>query len=453
MFNVMYNIGMNALKVRLVAHGEYLIVVPDEPDKGIGPGWSPAGSFGPKRLYMNVSSLLGDTAVTLGVSEEALALLASVRRAAALRRSVADMWCGKLTDGRYSFWWRGPLYGLMRASDIELDDGFEMRRDACVIVPNDVPEQALAAIGAGRRRTWRDPNEVSYTDADLLALGHHPPTDPNTVDETPIFPKTPFPVEPSLILLGRRGSEAHGTYIPPEDKEGIDDRDLLGLCIPPESMVLGTGGWEGSARWESSEEINGVWDVVLYDVRKFIRLLCKQNPNALSMLWLETSDYLKLSPEGNLLLFNRNLFRARDAAYEAFVGYTKSQMEKMTSGAFQGYMGAKRKQLVEKHGYDCKNAGHAVRLLHMGAEYMETGVLNVRRTWDRDMIIEIKQGKWLLDRVKEHVSQRLEAMSSLRERSVLPEGINFDKVEALAVRIMEAHLMRVSTRIGHRVRR
>jgi predicted nucleotidyltransferase len=433
---------MNALKVRLVVHGKHLVIIPDEPEKGIGRGWSPAGSFGPMRLYMHHASLLGDTKVTLGVSEEALNLLASLPRVAWAHSVVPDLAWGHTPSGRSSFSWRGPLYGLMLASTIELNDSFEPRRDACVIIPNDVPAQAIAAIAAGRRRTWRDPSEVPYTDADLLALGYQPPTDPNSVNETPVFPKTPFPVEPSLILLGRRGSEAHGTYIPPEDKDGIDDRDLMGLCIPPESMVIGTGGWEGAARWESSEEINGVWDVVLYDVRKFIRLLCKQNPNALSMLWLDPGDYLKLTDEGRLLVTQRDLFRARDAAYESFVGYTKSQVEKMKNGAFQGYMGAKRKKYVEKYGYDCKNAGHAVRLLHMGVEFQETGVLHVRRKWDREMIIEIKRGKWSLARVEEHVFEWMEKMPAVLARSVLPEAIDLGRIEDLAVAIMRSHLGR-----------
>ena len=107
-----------------------------------------------------------------------------------------------------------------------------------------------------------------------------------------------------------------------------------------------------------------------------------------------------------------------------------------------GYMGAKRKQLVEKHGFDCKNAGHAVRLLHMGAEYLDTGLLYVRRTWDREMLIEIKQGKWSLARVKDHVFAWMEKMPSRREHSPLPEAIDFDKVEELAVSIMQLHLSR-----------
>ncbi len=452
-FDAVYNVSMT-LKVRVVAHGEHLVIVPHEPQDGIGADWVPAGAFGPQREHAHVGSVLFDAKTMLGVSEEALALLTTLAGDPAPRRGhgsdLADLSWNQTTDGRYAFGWRGPVYALMCASECDLDVEFRVHRDACMIIPNDVPDQALAAIKAGRRRMWKDPGEVAYTEedvphfdqvrADILAAQEDEPAEP--ASDSPVFPKTPFPIESSLILLGRRGSEAHGTYLPPEEKDGIDDRDLMGLCIPPEEMVLGTGGWEGGPRWECSEEINGVWDVVLYDVRKFVRLLCKQNPNALSLLWLEPEDYLQMSEEGRRLVAARDLFRARDAAYEAFVGYTKSQMEKMTSGAFKGYMGAKRKALVEKYGFDLKNAAHAVRLLHMGCEYQKSGRLTVRRVWDRQMLIEIKRGEWTLSMIKEHVADRLHSMEAARAESVLPLAIDMQKVEELVVSLMRSHLGR-----------
>jgi hypothetical protein len=149
-----------------------------------------------------------------------------------------------------------------------------------------------------------------------------------------------------------------------------------------------------------------------------------------------------MSEEGTRLVAARDLFRARDAAYEAFIGYTKSQMEKMTSGAFQGYMGAKRKASVEKYGFDLKNAAHAVRLLHMGCEYMKSGRLTVRRVWDRQMLIDIKKGNWTLAMIKEHVADRLLSMQSAKEESTLPLTIDMQQVEELVVSLMRSHLGR-----------
>lgn len=245
------------------------------------------------------------------------------------------------------------------------------------------------------------------------------------MNEEILYPDTPFDLRSSLVLLGRRGSESHGTFVPSTDPDSIDDRDLMGVCIPPAKWLLGLRQWEGA------EEIRGVWDVVLYDFRKFVRLLVKQNPNVIGMLWLEPEDYLHVSPAGRALIDARLLFRSRHAAYESFIGYATGQLKKMNGGVFCGYMGDKRKKLVERIGYDGKNASHLVRLLHMGDEYQRTGELKVRRTWDRDMLIEIKRGTWPLTKVKDYSEELFAGMRKAREESVLPESIDMVAVEEL----------------------
>jgi uncharacterized protein len=246
------------------------------------------------------------------------------------------------------------------------------------------------------------------------------------------FPDTPFPLFKHLAMLGRRGSEAHGTYIPPTDEHGIDDRDLMGVVIPPERYYIGL------AQWEHAEAIKGVWDVVLYELRKFVRLLRKQNPNVLSLLWLESEDYLHVGPVGQALIDNRELFRHGPWARAAFVGYAHGQLKRMTHFQKEGFMGQKRMELVDRFGYDCKNAAHLIRLLHMGAEYLETGQLHVRRTWDRDMLLQIKQGEWLLDEVEAHADEWFAKVE--RVETVLPDRLDDAAIEQLVVTGIRASL-------------
>ncbi len=248
------------------------------------------------------------------------------------------------------------------------------------------------------------------------------------------FPATPFPLEPSWVLLGRRGSEAHGLYVPSTDPTSVDDRDLMGVCLPPAPFYLGL------SRWEGTEAIHGCWDVVLYEFRKFVGLLMKQNPNVLSLLWLVPEDHLVVSPVGQLLLDNRELFRARDLAYDSFCGYARSQLKKMHHGVFRGYMGAKRKELVARLGYDAKNAAHLIRLLHMGREYLDTGRLEVRRTWDREMLGAVKRGEWPLHRVQEYAASEFVRIEKARVLSPLPESIDHRAVETLVVNVLRAHV-------------
>lgn len=253
-------------------------------------------------------------------------------------------------------------------------------------------------------------------------------------DDAIQFPDTPFPLAESLILLGRRGSESHGTFIPSTDPNSIDDRDLMGICIPPARYYLGLSQWQGT------ESIKGCWDVVLYEFRKFVGLLMKQNPNVVGMLWLEPEDYLHVSPEGQALIDNRNLFRCRESAHASFAGYAYSQLKKMNGGVFRGYMGARRKELVARVGYDAKNAAHLIRLLHMGQEFQETGELRVRRTWDREMLIAIKRGEWPLQRVKDYADERFASLRASKRESALPEAIDERAIEEIVMAALRGRL-------------
>jgi hypothetical protein len=310
---------------------------------------------------------------------------------------------------------------------------------------------------------------------------------PSTAAEEIVYPSTPFPLSDSLILLGRRGSEAHGTYIASGSHDGFDDRDLMGIVIPPAPYYL------GMKHWDVAEGINGVWDVVIYELRKFVHLLCKQNPNVLQLLWLEDEDYLPVPKANRLrglsLVRERLTFRHERHARNAFCGYAEGQLKRMTAfdrptmqkiadleslitdfgdvdlakvaeGKWdrqrslvlnelceqyvgmrrtyhKAYMGAKRWALVQQHGYDCKCAAHLVRLLHLGYEYLTTGRLEIRRTWDRDMLIEIKTGQWSLEQVQAHTDTWFAKVRDAT--SALPDSIDEDRVDSLVVEMVQAH--------------
>lgn len=241
-----------------------------------------------------------------------------------------------------------------------------------------------------------------------------------------LWPDTPFTLRNHAILVGRRGSEAHGLYVPPTEPYAIDDRDLMGVVIPPARYYFGLD------RWEHAEAIKGQWDVVLYGLQKFTSLLCKQNPNVLSLLWVEREDYLLKTAAGMELVQHRDLFKARKAAHNAFVGYANGQLKRMTSfGEFRGYMGAKRKRLVEKFGYDTKNAAHLLRILRMGEEYLRTGELRVRRTEDRDELLAVKHGEDSLSSVQRRAEIDFRRCHDAFDESPLPLEIDHQAVRRL----------------------
>src|SRR5262245_35854028 len=122
----------------------------------------------------------------------------------------------------------------------------------------------------------------------------------------------------NLILLGYRGSIAHEMYIPQADSHGIDDKDLMGVYVGPLEHYLGFG------RDEVKEKFIGEWDAVSYEIRKFISLLLKCNPNVLSLLWLPDRHLIYEHELGRYLRDNRSVFVSK-AAYHSFSGYAYGQ--------------------------------------------------------------------------------------------------------------------------------
>lgn len=128
----------------------------------------------------------------------------------------------------------------------------------------------------------------------------------------------------NLLVLAHVGSKSHGTYVPPDDPEAIDDIDYMGVVIPPVEYVLGVEQWEGV------NFMRDELDVVFYSLEKFVRLLMKNNPNVLGMLWMRMEDYIVVHPEYSHILANRDAFSSL-LAYHSFLGYANSQLTKMTA--------------------------------------------------------------------------------------------------------------------------
>src|ERR1041384_6121674 len=292
-----------------------------------------------------------------------------------------------------------------------------------------------------------------------------------------------FPLEPHLIVLGLMGSHSHGTYMPPQEPDAIDDVDLMGFLVPPLQYHIGLPRWE---HWRlQADEL----DVVMYSLDKAVRLLLKSNPNIVGLLWLRDNEYVHRHETFDLLRGQRAIFSSQAAA-DSFAGYAYDQLKRMEAfdlermaeyealtseirgrgplaevleadkaklehiagnwtltletlnrfrklhhEHFSGYMGEKRKAMVRKYQYDVKNAAHLIRLLRMGIEFLETGQLKVFRTSDADELKRIKRGGWTLDQVKEQADQLFATIEQVRARSPLPPGPDEAGANALLMNI------------------
>lgn len=230
------------------------------------------------------------------------------------------------------------------------------------------------------------------------------------------------------IYLGYRGSIAHGTFIPNSNPTSIDDKDIFGIAIPTKEYFFGLKEFE---QFERKQEY---WDILIYDFRKFIRLLVKANPNVMQALWTPAHHNLKTSWQFEELQKHKHLFAHR-GIYKSFCGYSYGQLHKMENMAYNGYMGEKRKMLVDKFGYDCKNAQHLIRLLRQGIEFLETGELIVERP-DKAELIQIKTGQWSIEKVKSKAMELFQIMEQAEKKSPLPEKPDTKAIDKLVQDIL-----------------
>lgn len=256
----------------------------------------------------------------------------------------------------------------------------------------------------------------------------------------------------SAILVAYRGSIAHGMYMPSADPNSIDDKDLMAVCVPSLGHFFGL---EQFGSRGTREIMIDEWDVVAYEIRKFVSLLEKGNPNVLSLLYLKDTDYIHRDTAAKYLIANREMFVGKHV-YHSFAGYAHGQLHRMTHGAFKGYMGEKRKGLVEKYGFDTKNAAHLIRLLRMAIEYLGDGELRVHRT-DAAELLKIKCGEWPLGKVQEEASRLFKLAEEAYVRSPLPKQPDHAAISNLCVdlvaekfhdRVMVNALRSTTTREG-----
>ena len=122
----------------------------------------------------------------------------------------------------------------------------------------------------------------------------------------------------NIILLGLGGSHAYGT------NNENSDIDIRGIAVNSPKYLFTGRDFEQVVETET--------DTTVYSLDKMITLLASCNPNTVEILGLRPEHYLKLTPEGQLLLDNKELFLSRRATF-TFGGYANSQLRRLENKA------------------------------------------------------------------------------------------------------------------------
>lgn len=238
----------------------------------------------------------------------------------------------------------------------------------------------------------------------------------------------------NAILISYAGSKAHGT------STEESDIDVVGIVIPGIDCYFGTKTFTT----QSGKE--GNIDYVIHEFRKFLGLLKKGNPSSFEILWMPDRNLLHSTSQGDLLRKKRDLFLSKNV-YQQFVGYARSQFHKMNIGDL-GSCGEKRKKIRQEFGIDVKNASHLIRILAVGTVFLKTQEFVVDQ--DASLILEIKQGKWNVEKINKKAEELFQEMEAALKISKLPDEPNHEEINKLSVEILESWFADGGSRTTHR---
>jgi predicted nucleotidyltransferase len=243
-------------------------------------------------------------------------------------------------------------------------------------------------------------------------------------------------VERRTILRALVGSTLHGLVL-----EGKDDRDEMGVCIEPLNAVVGFADFEQFIHRDAEVREGrrnapsgpGDLDLVVYSLRKFVRLAAQGNPTVIQVLFIPAGQCIVRTPLGAELQALSSSFVSVEAG-NRYLGYMSAQRHRLIGE--RGQKDVKRQALVEAHGYDTKYAMHMLRLGYQGVEIMSTGQVTLPTPEpERSWLMKVRRGEIALEEVLARAQDLEQQIRTLIDGSSLPPQADRPRIEAWMTRV------------------
>ena len=190
------------------------------------------------------------------------------------------------------------------------------------------------------------------------------------------------------------------------------DTDRRGIYLPPAELHWSLYGVP--EQLENDETQEAYWEL-----RKFLILALKANPNVLECLYTPLVEYA--TPLAEELLGMRSLFLSR-LVYQTYNGYVMSQFKRMQAH-------------IRNHGQvKWKHVMHLIRLLISGTQVLRHGFVPIRVDDHRDRLMAIRQGEMPWDDVEKWRLSLHGEFDRAFEETELPERPDYERANEFLIK-------------------
>lgn len=235
------------------------------------------------------------------------------------------------------------------------------------------------------------------------------------------------------------------------------DTDIYSFCIPDKKVVFphlngeidGFGSqkkrfeqWQTSETSQIIDPDKGIsYDINVYNIVKYFHLAMGCNPNLLDSLYVPIRCITEMTPIGEHVRANRKIFLSKKA-WHTFKGYAYAQLSDIKKKKGSQTEG-KRKDSIDKYGFDVKAAYHIVRLINEVEQILTEGDIDLER--GNDVLKAIRNGEWLFDDIESFFKRKEADLDKVYFESSLPKYPQEDKIKTLLLECLEMHFGNISS--------
>ena len=206
------------------------------------------------------------------------------------------------------------------------------------------------------------------------------------------------------------GSRAFGLA---GDESDIDRR---GVYLPPADLQWSLYGAPEQLENDATQEC-------YWELRKFLILALKANPNILECLYTPLVE--TVTPIAQELLAMREIFLSK-LVYQTYNGYVMSQFKKL------------QQDLRSTGAIKWKHAMHLIRLLMSGVTVLKEGFVPVNVTEHRNLLLAIKRGEMEWGEVNKLRLDLHERFDEAFANTKLPERPDYERANDLLIKARRA---------------